>query len=105
MDLLEDDLAPRLGEPPDPRGQVVDRHGRTRIADVEALANGARVLEAEEDCVGEVVDVAPGANLRPVAVDGKVAPRECRLDEGADRAAADLSRAVDVERADGDGRQ
>ncbi len=52
-----------------------------------------------------VVDVAPGADLRAVAVDRQVAAGERRLDERADRAAADLARAVDVERAHGDGRQ
>ena len=44
------------------------------------------------------VDVAPGADLRAVAVDRQVVARERRLDEGADRAAADLARAEDVER-------
>ena len=51
------------------------------------------------------VDVAPGADLRAVAAHGQVAAAERGLDERADRAAADLARAEDVERVDGDGRQ
>ncbi len=66
-------------------------------------ASGA--LEAEQQRLDHVVDVAPGADLRAVAVDRQVAPGERRLDERADRAAADLARAVDVERADRHGRQ
>src|SRR6185437_8475013 len=54
--------------------------------------------------VDHVVDVTPGADLRAVAVDHQVAPRERGLDEGADGTAADLTRAKDVERADGDDR-
>ena len=52
-----------------------------------------------------VVDVAPGADLRAVAVDRQVAPVERRLDERADRAAADLARPEDVEGAHRDGRE
>ena len=55
--------------------------------------------------VHHVVDVAPRADLGAVAVDRQVAAVERRLDEGADRAAADLARAEDVERAHRDGRQ
>ena len=65
----------------------------------------AGVLERQEDRLDHVVDVAPRADLRAVAVDLEVAPAERRLDERADRAAADLARAVDVERAHGDRRQ
>ena len=50
--------------------------------------------------VDHVVHVAPGADLRAVAVDRQVAAGERRLDERADRPAADLARAVDVERPD-----
>ena len=35
---------------------------------------GVRMLEACERAFDHVVDVAPGANLRPVAVDHEVAP-------------------------------
>ena len=52
-----------------------------------------------------VRDVAPGADLRAVAANGQVVAGERRLDEGADRAAADLPGAEDVEGADGDRRQ
>ena len=82
-------------------GEVVDRHRGARVADVEALAERRRVLEAEERTRDHVVDVAPRTDLRAVAVDDEVATFERRLDEGADRAAADLARAVDVERAHG----
>ena len=68
------------------------------VADVEALADRVRVLEREQRALDHVVDVAPGADLRAVAVDRQVAARERGLDEGADRAAADLARPVDVER-------
>ena len=68
-------------------------------------ADRLRVLEREQQAAHHVVDVAPGADLRAVAVDRQVAPGERRLDERADRAAADLPGAVDVERAHGDGRQ
>ena len=63
------------------------------------------MLQREQHGLDHVVDVAPGADLRAVAVDLQVAPRERRLDEGADRAAADLTRAVDVERPHRDRRQ
>ena len=102
---LEDDLAGRAGQALDALRQVVDRHRRARVADVEALARGLRALEAEQERLDHVVDVAPGADLRAVAVDRQVPAGERRLDEGADRAAADLARAVDVERPDGDRRQ
>ena len=62
----------------------------------------ARVLEREQRALDHVVDVAPGPDLRAVAVDRQVAPGERVLDEGADRAAADLARAEDVERPHGD---
>src|SRR5262249_60322647 len=52
--------------------------------------------------LGQVVDVAPGPDLRAVSVDGQVPAREGRLDERADRAAPDLPWAEDVERPDGD---
>ena len=55
-------------------------------------------LEAEQRPVDHVVDVAPGADLRAVAVDHEVAAGERGLDEGADRTAALLARAEDVER-------
>ena len=64
-----------------------------------------RMLEAGERALDHVVDVAPGADLRAVAVDDEVAAGERGLDERADRAAADLARAEDVERAHGHGRQ
>ena len=60
---------------------------------------------AEQQPLDHVVDVAPGADLRAVAVDRQVAAGERRLDERADRAAADLPRPVDVERPHRDGRQ
>ena len=60
---------------------------------------------AEQRAVHHVVDVAPGADLRAVAVDRQVAPVERRLDERADRAAADLTRPEDVERAHRHGRE
>ena len=63
------------------------------------------MLEREHERLDHVVDVAPRADLRAVAVDHEVVPRERRLDERADRAAADLARPVDVERAHRHGRQ
>ena len=47
-------------------------------------------LEAEQRAGDHVVDVAPRADLRAVSVDDQVAPGERRLDERANRAAADL---------------
>ena len=67
--------------------------GRARVADVERLADRGRVLEAGEHAGDHVGDVVPGADLRAVAVDRQVAAGERRLDERADRAAADLARA------------
>ena len=52
-----------------------------------------------------VGDVAPGADLRAVAMDRQVAAGERSFDEGADRAATDLARAENVEGTHGDGRQ
>ena len=65
---------------------------------LNAWPTASGMLEAGEAARDHVVDVAPGADLRAVAVDRQVAPRERRLDERADRAAADLARAEDVER-------
>ena len=100
VERREDDLARAAGEPLDPRREVVDRDRRARVADVEASRRPPRALEAEQHAVDHVVDVAPGADLRAVAVDRQVAAGERRLDERADRAAADLAGPVDVERAD-----
>ena len=94
---LEDDLDLRAGEPLDPLREVVDRHRRARVADVERLPDRVR-CSRQRSALDHVVDVAPGADLRAVAVDDEVAPGERRLDERADRAAADLARAEDVER-------
>ena len=55
------------------------------------------MLEREEQALDHVVDVAPGTDLRAVAVDLEVAPSERRFDERADRAAADLAGPEDVE--------
>src|SRR5204863_2490518 len=100
VDRLEDELAGAAGERLDPAGEVEDRHRRARVADVEALADRVLVLEREQQPFDHVVDVAPGADLRAVAVYRQVAAGERRLDEGANRAAADLAGAVDVERPD-----
>ena len=59
------------------------------------------MLQTQKRRLDHVVHVAPRADLRAVAVDRQVAPRERRLDEGADRAAADLPRPEDVEGVDG----
>jgi hypothetical protein len=98
---LEDQLARAAGQPLDPLRQVDDRHRRARIADVERVADRLRQLEAEQHRLDHVLDVAPRPDLRPVAVNDEVAACERGLDERADRAAADLARAVDVERVHG----
>ncbi len=100
----EDELTGASGQPLDPLREVVDRHRRARVSDVEALADRVRMLEREQQRLDHVVDVAPGADLRAVAVDDEVVAGERRLDEGADGAAADLPGAVDVERTDRDRR-
>ena len=100
----EDDLARAAGEALDPLGEVVDRDRRARVADVERLADRLGMLEAGEDAAHHVGDVAPGADLRAVAADRQVLAGERRLDERADRAAADLAGPEDVERVHGDGR-
>src|ERR671937_544698 len=99
---LEDELARRAGQPLHPRGQVEDRHRRARVADVEGLPHGPGVLEAEQERVDHVVDVAPRADLRAVAVDDEVGAREGRLDERANGAAGDRGRVDDVRRAAGE---
>ena len=104
VERLEDELARAAREPLDALGEVVDRHRRARVSDVEALADRVRMLEREQERLDHVVDVAPRADLRAVAVDHEVVAGERRLDEGADRPAADLSRPVHVERAHRDGR-
>ena len=101
MERLEGDLPGARGQPLDPLGEIVDRDRGARVADVEALADRARMLEREQRAVDHVVHVAPGSNLRPVPVDREIPPRERGLDERADRAAADLPRPEDVERANG----
>src|SRR5712692_4739145 len=105
VERLEDDLSGAAREPLHPLRQVVDRDRRAGIADVERLADRLRTLETEQRPLDHVVHVAPRADLRAVAVDRQLATRERGLDEGADRAAADLSRAVDVEGMDSDRRQ
>src|SRR5262249_39615417 len=97
VERLEDELTGTTREQFDALRKVEDRHCRARVADVERLSDGLRPLEAEERPGHHVVDVAPRADLRPVAVNGQVASGERRLDERANGAAADLSRAVDVE--------
>src|SRR5918992_1393954 len=62
VERLKDQLARTAGQPLDALREVVDRHGRARVADVESLADGLRTLEAEECGVDHVIDVAPGAN-------------------------------------------
>ena len=64
---------------------------RARVADVERLPDGVRMLEAEQHACDHVGDVRPGSDLRAVAVNRQVALRQRGLDEGPDRAAADLS--------------
>ncbi len=98
VERLEDDLTGAARQALDALSEIVDRHRRARVADVEALADGVRMLEGEEGAVDHVVDVAPRADLRAVPVDREVASREGGLDERADRAAADLTRPEHVER-------
>src|SRR5918994_1599301 len=74
-----------------PLGEVVDRDRRAGVSDVEALADRARMLEREKRAVDHVVDVAPRADLRAVAVNREIAARERPLDERPDRPAADLT--------------
>src|SRR5205823_7350886 len=105
LERREHDLAGTAGDALDALREVEDRHGRARVADVEALADGTRMLEAETHGLDHVVDVAPRADLRAVAANGQVVARERGLDERANRAAADLSGTVDVERAHGHDRQ
>src|SRR5207302_11122423 len=101
---LRDDLARTAGQPLDPLREVENRHRRPRVPDVQAMADGLGPLEAEQQRLDHVVDVAPGADLRAVAVDDQVAAGEGGLDERPNRPAADLAGSVDVERAHGDGR-
>src|SRR5581483_1843232 len=105
VERLEDDVARAAGEPLDPLRELDDRDDRAVVADVEALADRLRALEAEQHRLHHVVDVAPRADLRAVAVDRQVAAGEGRLDEGADGAAADLAGPVHVEGPHGHRRQ
>ena len=93
LERREDDLAGAAGEPLDALREVEDRHRAARVADVVALPDRIRMLEAEAHALDHVVDEAPGADLRAVAAHGEVVAAERRLDERADRAAADLARA------------
>ena len=72
---------------------------------LNACPTALRVLEAGEHAAHHVGHVRPGADLRAVAVDRQVAAGDRVLDERADRAAADLARAEDVERMHRDGRE
>src|SRR5581483_9677721 len=101
LERREDDVAGAAGEPLDALREVEDRHGGARVADVVALPDRVRVLETETHGLDHVVDVAPRADLRAVAAHREVVAAERRLDERADRTAADLARPVDVEGADG----
>src|SRR5918996_693611 len=98
VERLEHDLARAAGQPLHALREVVDRDRGARVPDVEALPHGARMLEGEQRSVDHVVDVAPSADLGAVAVDRQVLAGERRLDERADRAPADLTGPVDVER-------
>ena len=98
MEWLEDDLTGASGQALHALSEIVDRHRRAGVADVEALADRVRVLECEEGAVDHVVDVAPRADLRAVPVDREVAPRERGFDECSDRPAANLTRPEHVER-------
>ena len=91
--------------PLDALREVEDRDGRARVADVEGLPDRGRMLETEQHARDHVGHVRPGADLRAVAVDRQVAVGDRGLDERADRAAADLARAEDVERVHRHGRQ
>src|SRR5262249_40873986 len=95
---LEDEIVLESRQALDAKREVVDRARRACVADVEALADRVRMLERQEERLDHVVDVAPCANLRAVAVDDERLPGERRLDEGTDRASADLAWPVHVER-------
>ena len=51
---------------------------RARVADVEALADRVRMLEAEPHGLDHVVDEAPRADLRAVAAHGEVVAARAR---------------------------
>src|SRR5262249_48904371 len=80
----EDDLAGRAGQPLHPLREVEDRHGRARVADVEGLTDGLVSLEAQQQRIDHVVDIAPGADLRAVAVNREVTPANPTLHQTSD---------------------
>jgi hypothetical protein len=102
---LEDDLRARVGDPPNPVREIEDRHHRARVPDVENLPDRRVILEDQEQRLHDVVDVAPGTDLRAVPVDHELVTGQRSHGEVVDRPAAELARAVDVERAHGAGRQ
>ena len=65
----EDDLRARVGDPPNSVREIEDRHHRARVPDVEHLPNRRVVREDQEERLHDVVDVAPGTDLRAVPVD------------------------------------
>ena len=79
----------------------MDGERRAWVADVEGVADGFLTRQGQCDAVDDVVDVAPGANLRPVVVHGKRQAAQGAHDEVVNRAFAHLTRAIDVEGSDG----
>src|SRR3954451_15841978 len=71
VERLEHELPGAARQPLDALSEVDDRHRRARVADVERVADRLLEVEAEQDSLDHVVDVAPRTDLRAVAMDDK----------------------------------
>ena len=89
----------------DELGQVIDRHGRSWIADVKRLAARLGDTERKQRGVDDVVDITPGADLGAVVVDMQWLAFERPNDEVVHGSFADLPGSVDVKRTDADRRK
>src|SRR5712692_1070280 len=101
--LLEDDQRPRFGETNHLLRQRENRRRLLGIADIQDLPDRLFLSKDAEDGVDKVIHVAPGPDLVTIAGYAEILISRCVDAELSDRALADLSRAIDVERTkDGD---
>src|SRR4029453_4658525 len=80
-------------------------HHTAGVADVERMTNRLWSRQTAKNAVDHVIDVAPRADLTPVVVNRYVFAAKRLQNEAMNRAFANLARPVNVEGADGHGRQ
>src|SRR5260370_39208897 len=84
-------------------GEIVHCHGAARAANVVTSSNANIAFHCKEGPAGEVIDIAPCADLRAVVVNDQLVAYNRPPHEMMDRADSDLVRSVDVERTQGHG--